>query len=144
MKKIEEVKLGFLGAKFQSIKIDLFTYHGYSKEDILEGNRLTKVLFNETDCGLTSYANWVDNYSEPRIMIFVNLDKPGSNEKLIERLIKDTVSHEIYHALGKIAKRYSLEPGCETLARAQGYTTWKFQIALEKELGYEYVKIETQ
>ena len=75
-------------------------------------------------------------------MIFINLNKPGSNEKLTERLIKDIVSHEVYHALGKIAKRDSLDPGCETLARAQGYTTWIFQIALEKDPGYEYVKIE--
>ena len=140
MKKIEEVSLGFLGARFESIKIYLFSYNGNNKDDILEWNRLTKDSLCESDCGLTSYVNWVYNYSEPRIMIFINLDKPGSDEKLIERLIKDTIPHEISHAIGKIAKRYSLEPGCEVLARMQGYTTWKFQMALEKELGYELVK----
>ena len=112
MKKIEEVSLGFLGARFQSIKIYLFLYDGNNKDDMIEGRRLTKDTLYENDCGLTSYVNWVENYSEPRIMIFVNIAKPRGEKDLMERLIQDTVPHEIYHSLGRIEKRYKLSPGC--------------------------------
>ena len=142
MKKVEEVSLGFLGARFQNIKLYLFTYDGTSREDILEGNRMTKETLGENECGLTSYISWANNYSEPRILILVNTAKPAGDPKLVERLIKDTLAHEVYHALGKIEKRYNLTPGCEILARAQGYATWKFQVALEAELGYELKKKE--
>lgn len=142
MRKIEEISLGFLGARFQSIKIYLFVYNGHKEEDIIEGRRLTKDALYENYCGLTSYVNWDNEFSEPRILIFINVDKPGGDQEIEERLIKDAVPHEISHAVGKIALRYKLEPGCEILARAQGYATWKFQQALERELGYQLVKKE--